>query len=136
MARRAHAYPQVLLTASDLVDGEVLAAPSGITAADALRLARRRRVRVLACGAAQHVLAEDLGRAESLGLGRVFRNRQAVGMTDDHVPLQEAGLRIIDVIDCCGGEVYPYWHTTQDTPDKVSPQALANVGKVALALVR
>src|SRR2546428_8314552 len=69
MARRAHAYPQVLLTASDLVDGEVLAAPSGITAADALRLARRRRVRVLACGAAHHVLVEDLARAESLGLG-------------------------------------------------------------------
>jgi len=69
MARRAHAYPQIVFTAAELVDGEVLAAPSGITAADALRLARRRRVRVLACGSTHHVLAEDLARAESLGLG-------------------------------------------------------------------
>ncbi len=68
-ARRAHAYPQVVLTAGDLVDAEVLAAPPGISAADALRLARRRRVRVLACGATTHVLVEDLARAESLGLG-------------------------------------------------------------------
>jgi len=73
--------------------------------------------------------------AERLGLGRVFRNRQIGAMTDDHVPLQEAGLRIIDVIDCCDRE-YQYWHTTQDTPDKVSPRSLANVGRVALALVR
>ena len=67
MARRAHAYPQITSTAADLVDGELLAAPSGVTAADALRLARRRRVRVLAC-AHHHVLADDLARAASLGL--------------------------------------------------------------------
>ena len=69
MARRAHAYPQISLVAADLVDAEVLAAPAGVTAADALRLARRRRVRILACGAGHHVLAEDLARADSLGLG-------------------------------------------------------------------
>jgi len=68
-ARRAHAYPQVVLTAGDLVDTEVLAAPPGISAADALRLARRRRVRVLACGATTHVLVDDLARADGLGLG-------------------------------------------------------------------
>ena len=73
--------------------------------------------------------------AERIGLGRIFRNRQVGAITDDHVPLQQAGLRIIDVIDCCNTE-YPYWHTTQDTPDKVSPAALANVGRLALALVR
>ena len=71
MARRAHAYPQITLTAADLIDGEILSAPSGVTAADALRLARRRRVRVLACGARQHVLADDLARAIDLGLGEL-----------------------------------------------------------------
>jgi tRNA nucleotidyltransferase (CCA-adding enzyme) len=69
MARRAHAYPQALVTAGDVIDTEVVAAPSTISAADALRLARRRRARVLACGAHDHVLADDLARAESLGLG-------------------------------------------------------------------
>src|SRR5215470_19361599 len=69
MARRKHAYPQIMFTAGDVIDTEVLAAPSHVTAADALRLARRRRARVLACGAGHHVLADDLARAERLGLG-------------------------------------------------------------------
>ena len=69
MARRAHAYPQAVLSAGDIVDTEVVTAPSRITAADALRLARRRRARVLACGPREHVLTDDLARAESLGLG-------------------------------------------------------------------
>ena len=74
-------------------------------------------------------------RARELGLGRVFRNRQGGPMTDDHLPLQRAGIRAIDVIDCCS-DSYPHWHTTQDTPDKVMPQSLANAGRVALSLVR
>jgi len=80
--------------------------------------------------------------ADRLGLSRVFRDGDIGAITDDHVPLHEAGIRIIDVIDCCGSlsdpahSAYPWWHTTQDTPDKVSPQSLANVGRVALALVR
>jgi hypothetical protein len=69
MARRAHAYPQVTLTAGDVIDTEVLAAPQNVTAADALRFARRGRARVLACGARHYVLTDDLARAESLGLG-------------------------------------------------------------------
>ena len=73
--------------------------------------------------------------ARRLGLSRVFKDSDGGATTDDHLPLQRAGLRTIDVIDCCNDH-YPYWHTTQDTPDKVSPQSLANVGKVALALVR
>lgn len=70
VARRAHAYPQIMLSARDLVDSDVSVAPSAISVADALRLARRRRLRVLACGAA-HVLVEDLARAEVLGLGEL-----------------------------------------------------------------
>ncbi len=68
VARRAHAYPQVSLTAADLVDTPVVAAPPSITVGDALRLSRRRHARVLSCGAAIHVLVEDLARAETLGL--------------------------------------------------------------------
>jgi hypothetical protein len=80
--------------------------------------------------------------ADRLGLGSVFRDAEIGAITDDHVELNKVGIRIIDVIDCCASlsdpahSAYPWWHTTQDTPDKVSPQSLANVGKVALALVR
>ena len=69
VARRAQVYPQVSLTAADLVDTPVAVAPSSITVSDALRLSRRRHARVLACGSDAHVLVEDLARAETLGLG-------------------------------------------------------------------
>jgi len=79
--------------------------------------------------------------ADRLGLSRVFRNTRLGAITDDHVVLHDAGIRIIDVIDCCAtmgdpSSPYPWWHTTGDTPDKVSPRSLANIGRVALALVR
>lgn len=69
MARRAHAYPQVSLTAADLVDTPLVTVPPTSTVGDALRRARRRHARVLACGAGVHVLVDDLARAEGLGLG-------------------------------------------------------------------
>ncbi len=48
------------------------------------------------------------------------------------MPLQQAGIRAIDVIDFD----FPYHHTTDDTIDKVSAQSLQIVGDVAVALVR
>ena len=84
---------------------------------------------------APEVVERVWGKARELGLGRVFLDESVGGMSDDHLPLQKAGLRVIDVIDCCTDQ-YIWWHTTHDTPDKVSATALANVGKVALALVR
>jgi hypothetical protein len=84
---------------------------------------------------APEVVERVWNQARELRLTRVFLDRVGGAMSDDHLPLQQAGLRIIDVIDCCN-ENYAYWHTTQDTPDKVSPQSLANAGRVAVALVR
>jgi hypothetical protein len=70
--------------------------------------------------------------AERLGYDRVFQPGVRHTLVDDHVPLQEAGLRVIDVIDFD----YPYWHTTEDTFDKISASSLKVVGDVAIALVR
>jgi hypothetical protein len=53
-------------------------------------------------------------------------------LTDDHVALQQVGIRAIDVVDFD----YPYWHTPDDAGDKVSAASLQIVGDVALALVR
>jgi hypothetical protein len=52
-------------------------------------------------------------------------------MEDDHTPFLEAGLPAVDVIDFN----YPYWHTTQDTVDKVSPASLQIVGDVISAWI-
>ncbi len=70
--------------------------------------------------------------AEDIGLGHVFKPVQGIALTDDHIPLLGAGIHTADVIDFD----YTYWHTTADTPDKLSATSLANVGKVVLALVR
>ena len=70
--------------------------------------------------------------ADQLGYGQVFAPRAGEALTDDHVPLQQAGIHAIDVIDF----TFPYHHTTEDTIDKVSAQSLQIVGDVAVALVR
>jgi glutaminyl-peptide cyclotransferase len=70
--------------------------------------------------------------AKRLGYERVFVPRVTEALTDDHVPLQQAGIRAIDVIDF----TFPYHHTTEDTLDKVSAASLQIVGDVAVALVR
>jgi glutaminyl-peptide cyclotransferase len=70
--------------------------------------------------------------ADRLGYSKVFIARAGQTLIDDHVPLQQAGIRAIDVIDFD----FPYHHTTEDTIDKVSAESLQIVGDVAVALVR
>lgn len=70
--------------------------------------------------------------ADRLGYGRIFLKRVSTALTDDHVPLQQVGIRAIDIIDYD----FPYHHTTEDTIDKVSAESLQIVGNVAVALIR
>ncbi len=46
-------------------------------------------------------------------------------MIDDHIPFIQLGITAIDIIDFD----YPYWHTIEDTLDKVSSQSLGQVGQ-------
>jgi len=50
---------------------------------------------------------------------------------DDHIPLVGAGIPMIDIIDFD----YPYWHTTEDTPDKCSAASLEAVGRVVMDVI-
>jgi peptidase M28-like protein len=70
--------------------------------------------------------------ARDLGYGRFFLPGVKHTLIDDHVALQRAGVHAIDVVDFD----YPYWHTTDDTVDKVAAASLQIVGDVAVALVR
>ncbi len=70
--------------------------------------------------------------ASELGHGDVFVAEETGGVTDDHVPLLRAGMRVIDVIDLD----YPHHHRPTDTLDKISARSLSIVGEVAEALVR
>jgi glutaminyl-peptide cyclotransferase len=70
--------------------------------------------------------------AQRLGYQKQFPDQAGVTLTDDHVELQKAGIKAIDVVDFD----YPYWHTPDDTTDKVSAASLQVVGDVAVALIR
>lgn len=74
--------------------------------------------------------------AADLGYRSVFVPQVAITLIDDHVSLQRAGIHAIDVVDFSYGPGNSYWHTTEDTLDKVSAQSLQIVGDVAVALVR
>ena len=50
---------------------------------------------------------------------------------DDHIPFIEVGIPAVDIIDFD----YPYWHTTQDTLDKVSEQSLKVIGDTLSAYI-
>lgn len=70
--------------------------------------------------------------AKDLGYGGYFIASPKHTLIDDHLELQKAGIRAIDVVDFD----YPAWHTQYDTIDKVSPASLQVVGDVVMALVR
>lgn len=64
--------------------------------------------------------------ARELGYAQWFVPEQRWQIIDDHLPFVQRGWRAIDIIDF----EYPYWHTTQDTADKVSAESLGRIGHV------
>ncbi len=68
--------------------------------------------------------------AAQLGI-TTFRDSVKYTIIDDHLSLVSAGVPAIDIIDFD----YPHWHTEFDTPDKCSPTALSNVGRVLAELI-
>jgi glutaminyl-peptide cyclotransferase len=68
--------------------------------------------------------------AHELGHGAQFADGvEGVG-GDDHEPFLRAGIESVDIIQL---NTYPYWHTAEDTLDKISPQSLKIVGDVLLS---
>jgi Zn-dependent M28 family amino/carboxypeptidase len=66
--------------------------------------------------------------ASDLGYSDIFIPEYKYKIIDDHIPFLRAGIPAVDIIDFD----YPYWHTTEDTPDKVSPESLAIIGNTLL----
>lgn len=78
--------------------------------------------------------------AARLGYQQYFPPRVGTSITDDHLPLLDKGLRVIDVIDLDylgppGSGKPNYHHTPEDTLDKVSARTLKIVGDVAYTLI-
>jgi hypothetical protein len=71
--------------------------------------------------------------AKRLGYGSIFVN-QAMPVDDDHLSFLQRNVPSADIIDLVNSA--GYWHTPQDTMDKVSAKSLGIVGHVILESVR
>jgi glutaminyl-peptide cyclotransferase len=65
--------------------------------------------------------------AARLGYGKLFINELA-NVSDDHLSFLNRDIPAADIIDLD----VPYWHTAQDTLDKVDPRTLAITGHVLI----
>jgi peptidase M28-like protein len=72
--------------------------------------------------------------AGRLGYGDVFVSRSET-ISDDHQPFLSRDVPSVDIIDWDGFQDPKYWHTAEDTLDKVSPRSVAIVGHVILETV-
>lgn len=73
--------------------------------------------------------------AEKLGYQNVFVPAKTGGISDDHLPFLAKHIPSVDIIDLTDYMNEGYWHTAQDTMDKISAKNLAIVGHVMLASV-
>jgi|SRR5579871_304731 len=60
------------------------------------------------------------------------RNNQ---VSDDHLPFMKRGVPCADLIDFTYGYNNVFWHTPQDTPDKLSAKSMQIVGAVILETI-
>ena len=72
--------------------------------------------------------AQELGYSKHLA-------KYPKGIVDDHIPFIQAGIPAVDLIDYDYGFNNIYWHTPNDTLDKVSPQSLKIVGEILLRTI-
>src|SRR5581483_5720841 len=72
--------------------------------------------------------------AKKLGYQSHFFTR-ASAIEDDHIPFAKLGVPVVDLIDFDYGFSNVFWHSPEDTLDKLSPQSLAIVGSVIVNTV-
>lgn len=66
------------------------------------------------------------GIADDLDYEDTIINEPKYTILDDHIPFLNAGIPAANMIDFD----YPYWHTIEDTTDKLSAESLERVGRV------
>jgi len=73
--------------------------------------------------------------AAKLGYGSVFVNDAGGPGGDDHYSFTKRSVPSVDIIDLDTANDVPYWHTPEDTLDKISAKTLGIVGHTVLASV-
>jgi glutaminyl-peptide cyclotransferase len=85
--------------------------------------------------AAPEVVQRVWSVARDLGYGDIFVEENAGSISDDHMALNQAGIRTIDIIDFDYGPGNRFWHTPQDVVENTSAESLDVVGEVLAELV-
>lgn len=70
--------------------------------------------------------------ARQIGHSRHFIEAEG-GYSDDHIPFKDAGVPVVDLIDFNYGPSNRYWHTNEDSLDKVSGESVKVIGDVVIA---
>ncbi|HEY3295136.1 MAG TPA: M28 family peptidase [bacterium] len=60
-----------------------------------------------------------------------FVRENGIPVIDDHLPFMEQKIPAVDLIDFN----YPYWHTTDDTPEHCSANSLGQVGRTLMDML-
>jgi glutaminyl-peptide cyclotransferase len=68
--------------------------------------------------------------AKEIAYAKYFVDQHEGVGDDDHAPFLRAGIDALDIIQL---STYPYWHTKDDTLDKVSAKSLKIVGDTVIA---
>ncbi len=74
--------------------------------------------------------------AAKLGYEKIFGSAPTNFGGDDHYSFTARHVPSVDIMDLDPPNDVPYWHTPQDTLDKISPKTLAIVGHVVLESVK
>lgn len=73
--------------------------------------------------------------AREAGYGSMFVTSPGGAVTDDHIPINRAGIPCIDIIDMRGEGFFDAWHTTHDTPECIDTATLKAVGQTLAQLI-
>jgi len=72
--------------------------------------------------------------AKKEGLESIL-SRYVGQIEDDHIPFLDIGVPSVDIIDLNYGPGNSWWHTAEDTIDKISVESLEKTGRLVLALL-
>jgi len=88
---------------------------------------------------AEHIVKKVWKAAHKLGYDRYFINERANHITDDHYYVNlHLGLPTIDIIHQDKNSktgFFQYWHTVEDTMDKINKETLKAVGQTVLYVI-
>ena len=71
--------------------------------------------------------------AQALGYSAAFSRQGGAAIADDHIPFLNEGVKALDLIDFDSQS--SFWHTPQDTMDKLSPESFEIVGRLVTHVI-